>query len=195
MDLTGSRGRLLVVLSGLLFSFVACSLINPRTYTAGPYRGRVIDAETKEPVIGAVVLMYWVRESPGLFMNRESFLSAEETLTDEGGRFVVGRWPRISLIPGTWVSQPYIFIYQPGYRRCPAWCVGPPAPHEGGEGWVGAMQSGRAVFELPRAKTRQERLEAQGGFPAAVPFKNMPALLQLVNRERLELGLQPVGIK
>ena len=33
---------------------------------AGPYRGRVIDAETKEPLAGAVVLVYWLRNAPAI---------------------------------------------------------------------------------------------------------------------------------
>ena len=71
----------------------------------GPYRGRVIDAETKQPLEGAVVLAIWETKTPGVAGYGYSYLDSEEVLTDENGRFVVGRHPPKSLFLA-WVDGP-----------------------------------------------------------------------------------------
>ncbi len=89
-------------------------------FADGPYRGRVIDAETKEPLAGAVVVVYWIRNAPGIGHGpAESFLGAEEALTDDRGEFIVGKNPPSNWIPFTWRSLPNFIIFQPGYGYFP----------------------------------------------------------------------------
>ena len=44
------------VLSLLLLAVCGCGRLNP-LFAGGPYKGKVIDSETKEPLSGAVVLI------------------------------------------------------------------------------------------------------------------------------------------
>ena len=75
-----------MLISALLFlSVPAFGLFQP-LIAGGPYRGRVIDAETKQPLEGAVVLAVWENKTPGVAGYGYSYLDSEEVLTDENRR-------------------------------------------------------------------------------------------------------------
>jgi hypothetical protein len=157
----------------------------------------VIDAETKQPLEGAVVLAVWKRESPGLVQRASGFLDAEEVLTDRNGRFVVGKHPPVTLIPGTWVDGPYLTIFYSGYGFYPRYHVSPPIPAFGGiDTILEMMEKEEVVFQLPPLKTREERLKVQRGVISSdAPAAKMPNLIRLLNLERERLGLEPIHTK
>lgn len=73
-----------------------------------PIQGKVIDAQTRRPVVGAVVGIYWVREKwgfPGLGSNRERYGSSD-AVTDAEGRFSIPKYPHGSHVMG---------VYKEGY--------------------------------------------------------------------------------
>ena len=155
-----------------------CGPLNPM-FAGGPYRGKVIDAETKKPIAGAVVLVYWQRLAPGIGHGpAEGFLDAEEVLTDSNGEFVVGKNPPASLIPGTWVSRAYVTIFQPGYGYFPLYQVSP-APSLGLDKLNQALEQ-YAVIELPKLRTREERLKVIDRLGlTGVPDEKKPNLRRL----------------
>ena len=164
-------------------------------FAAGPYRGRVIDAETKEPLAGAVVLVYWIRNAPGIGHGpAESFLGAEEALTDDRGEFIVGENPPSNWIPFTWRSLPKFIIFQPGYGYFPRhFATTPPLPPTGFGGLLKIMEKQPVVFELPRLTRREDRLfVVRGVNPLVVPEREMPHLIRSLNQERMNLGLPAV---
>lgn len=164
------------------------------SYAAGPYRGRVVDAETKEPLVGAVVLMSWYRMAPGLGHASSSFMDAEETLTDERGEFVVGKNPPMNLMPLTWLRPPNMVIFLPGYAYYPRHYAVDPQPAGSDEALYALMEKQVVVFELPRLKTREERVFLVGmADPVTVPDNKKPLLRRRTNEDRKELGLPPVG--
>jgi hypothetical protein len=57
------------------------------THEFGPFMGKVVDAETGEPIEGAVVLIVFSIESSSLGGSVNSFADAIETLTDAQGEF------------------------------------------------------------------------------------------------------------
>ncbi|MEW6001106.1 MAG: hypothetical protein AB1638_00420 [Nitrospirota bacterium] len=72
----------------LIISF---SVSSAELYSGGPWGGRVIDADTKEPIEGAVVVAIWRREydsfpdrGAGIFLHE-----IKETLTDKDGQFEI----------------------------------------------------------------------------------------------------------
>jgi len=77
----------------------------------GPFIGRIIDADTKEPIEGVVVLIEW-RESH-MFAG-STFYDARETLTDKKGDFYI---PRIWVFnPLVWLrAEADVIIYKSGY--------------------------------------------------------------------------------
>lgn len=77
----------------------------------GPFRGQVIDAETGRPIAGAHVAVLWIREPPSLHY-AQWFYDAEETVTDNEGRFEI---PRETRLLTAWVRGPDIHLFAPGY--------------------------------------------------------------------------------
>jgi len=162
---------------------------------AGPYRGRVVDAETKEPLAGAVVLVYWIRNAPAIGHGpAQSFLGAEEALTDDRGEFIVAENPPSNWIPFTWRSLPNFIIFQPGYGYFPRhFATTPPLPPTGFEGLLKIMEKQPVVFELPRLTRREDRLFVVDTVnPLVVPRDQIRNFIRLLNNERRNLHLQPL---
>jgi len=109
-------------------------------YSGGPWRGRVIDADTKEPIEGAVVVAIWRREYDGIpDAGAATFLhDVKETLTDKSGQFEIPAyretgenkslwrekdlkgWGGATLfIPGPTINEPDFIIYRPSYGNYP----------------------------------------------------------------------------
>lgn len=55
----------------------------------GDYRGKVIDADTNEPIEGVVVLGVWYKEYTGAPGAIHKFYDARETVTDKNGEFSI----------------------------------------------------------------------------------------------------------
>ena len=78
----------------------------------GPYKGKVVDAETKEPIEEAVAMVYWNKRH---FFAGSTVIDYQETLTDKNGDFS---------LPGIWVLNPWkrltsdaiLTIYKSGYH-------------------------------------------------------------------------------
>ena len=103
----------------ILIGFVLCWVVllagfSPKAYAQnyrGPFEGRVLDAETRQPIEGAVVFVRWVKRHMG---SRATFYDAAEVLTDEKGEFY---------IPKKWSWNPWtnlvmdsrIIIFKGGY--------------------------------------------------------------------------------
>ena len=152
-------------------------------YSSGPYWGRVIDAETKQPLAGAAVIAVWLWEGPGLGHPREGLHDVLEVLTDAEGEFTIPGKTHFSL-SGT-VNEPEVIIYYPGYGPFPRYQVQPK-----GAALDSAFRE-HTVVELRRLRTRPERQE-HAGFPArtvVVPPEKMPNLIRLLDQERRALGL------
>ena len=184
----------LTLVTLVLVGLVVGALPAADAFAAGPYRGRVIDAETKEPLAGAVVLVYWIRNAPAIGHGpAQSFLGAEEALTDDRGEFIVGENPPSNWIPFTWRSLPNFIIFQPGYGYFPRhFATTPPLPPTGFEGLLKIMEKQPVVFELPRLTTREDRLFVISTVdPLLVPKTYKPVLIRLLNRDRRELHLPP----
>ncbi|NJD55145.1 MAG: carboxypeptidase regulatory-like domain-containing protein [Nitrospirae bacterium] len=191
---TSTQKQILLLLfasSLLLLTASGCGVLYPLS-AGGPYKGRVIDTETKQPLEGAVVLAVWQSVTPTVADQAYSYLDAEEVLTDSNGRFVVGKHPPMTLRPG-WVEGPHITIYSPGYGFYPRYQVSPSIPtglHGGTDELLRRMEKEEMIIELPRL-TREERLYfvhlSVDDFD--VPDKNKRNLLRLRNIEKKALGL------
>jgi hypothetical protein len=172
------RSRL--VLAGLLLlgSLATCATAQAREKW-GPFRGQFVDAETGEPIPGAVVLVVWWKEE-GLFHSQRRFYDAREGVSDAQGRFEV---PRLSPPFFSFSIQPrQMLFFAPGYKY-DSLSLTPPD----GEEFVNPT-----VLKMRRLKTREERIENQRRYPPSIPARKMPLLLEALNRERVALGLEPI---
>lgn len=149
-------------------------------YHKPEFRGRVIDAETKEPIEGAVVVVVYyktvIRLAPESF---DVIKNIRETVTTQDGAFTIPSYSSMT-DPLSFDFNVEFIIYKRGYGNFPGYQKTPsgiaPKDHElffsreiGSEGelelWVeGEKRPERKKFavkfgivELPKLKTREER--------------------------------------
>lgn len=179
--------RLALILSlCLIAAGIGMTQVGWLLYTGGPYRGQLLDAETRQPLEGATVLFYWRRHVYGGAGGPVKFpLNAKEVLTDKEGFFHIPSFIGVSLNPLSVVLKPNWFAYYPGYTSDQV-IVTPP---------TGVPLKDPTVILLRRLVHREERLRAVDVFPGDVPDEAMPNLIRLVNMERTALGLKPVRVQ
>jgi hypothetical protein len=156
-----------------------------------PYTGRVIDAETRQPLEGAVVVARWNRDTFGWVANISKHQAAREVRTDRDGRFVIEartleRWaPRRT-------KPPEITILAFGYGFFPRFQTHP-------RDFTGSalFANGKGTtIQLRRLDPKERRdqismLDPFGLSPR--PFKDIPQFMQLVNQESEAVGLEPLS--
>lgn len=157
-------------------------------YSSGPYRGRVLDSETQEPLVGAAVLMILYKQVPVGGHMPETFVDAVEMLTNVEGEFTIPRQTQTILFG--WLLAPTLVVYYPGYAPYPSLHARPQ-----GRGVTTAYEQKVFSVELPKLKTQEERVEHAGipVYAGGVPERKMPNLIRLVNEERQALALKPIG--
>lgn len=154
----------------------------------GPYRGRVIDAQTKAPLAGAVVVARWLRDRVYPLHSVQENYAVRETLTDADGRFVLEAKDVEEGAPRR-TYHPEFLIFIPGYGSFPHLHIAP-------RGFTGGIfERAGSIVELPRLEGREERrrhlrMFGHGDFSDR-PFKELPELVRRINAERIDLGLQP----
>lgn len=171
---------------------VATGCFGHLVYPSDTYRGKVIDAETKEPLVGAVVLAIWYREAPGLGGHGPAvdYHDALEALTDAQGEFTVPAKTHLTTIGK--IREPEFVIYYPGYGYYSGFQV-----HPIGKEITAAYEQKFFHVELRQLKIREERMKVRDITASSisdVPDAKMPHLVDLVNKERLDLGLQPIRL-
>jgi len=168
----------------MLFLGTGCAIISHY----GPYYGKVVDAETKEPLEGAAVLAVYYTTSSGPGGSLSHYLDAQETVTDKNGEF---RIPPLTVttfrVLHGFDAHPLFTIFKPGYGAYPNHKdVKPIFPY-------GSLPPKQYVtIELPKLKTREERLLNYGCDPLSdVPETKYKNLFRLIQEERKTLGLEP----
>ncbi|MGA2193311.1 MAG: carboxypeptidase-like regulatory domain-containing protein [Nitrospirota bacterium] len=148
---------------------------------AGPWRGRVIDSETKGPIEGAAVVAVWYGSRLTLDEGSMQYFSdARETVTDKDGRFEL---PAYKYNPTFQSKNPKFTIFKPGYGAFPLKSATP----EGLDSEY--FTTGGGLVELPKLKTRKERLDTLvhlGYFN----FMKTPNLFRYREIESKDLGLR-----
>lgn len=151
----------------------------------GPYRGQVLDAVTKQPIHGVVVVAVWYYSSPTLGGDVQHLHDALETVTDEQGHFLIDA-PAIERSAPRRTSFPDFTFFKPGYRYFKGWFASPDAM---------ADRRNRPLLgmvELTPLTDRKERLESWREVSALRSFeadKRLPLFLNALAEERRALGL------
>src|SRR4030067_756890 len=167
---------------------IACCHVNAHAGKFGPFEGSIVDAETKEPIEGVVVLFEWLQSR--LFGNA-IFIDVQEALTDKDGKFY---------IPGIWVLQPWrrlntaasVFIYKSGYGSTSA------AMGQMSGLWDALLeiewgaQKGTFIWKLENDKpvlmlkklTMEERKKYGTPGTGNIPHEKKKLLIQEINKER-----------
>lgn len=147
----------------------------------GPFRARIVDVETNEPIAGVAVLVIWWESVPNPVQGQRRFFDSRETVTDPEGRFVT---PRLSppffsfrILPAE------IVLFAPGYVE-----ESEHVTPKGGQAFVDSTE-----IRMRRLKTRLELMNKRRARPGGVPDENMPGFLRAINIERKMLGLGQIG--
>jgi hypothetical protein len=184
-----------LILLGLwwLLSWTESSLAKP---WHGPWKAQVVDAETRQPLEGAVVLFWWRRCYLGDAHCVGTYYDSEEVVTGSDGRFVL---PFLTHFEG-----PERVIFKPGYGR---WSFPrhPKAKLLEGlplEEWRNQMHKHEAeieqwnqeqwerfegegaVIELRPLKTKEDWQMRGDPTPGGVPSEKMPRFIEAIERER-----------
>ncbi len=179
-----------IVITNILLLFTFFFQLSP-VEADGPYRGKVIYAETKEPIEGAVVLGVWRKRELFSFHPDYLFEEAKEVLTDKEGAFTLpGHVMGSSIIDPMSRNQIRIYIYKPGYGSFPRFQVSP-NPKQSFSKLLKPFET-HVLVELPKLDTREERLRVQGCPSGDIHDKKLKNWIRLMRIESKNLGIKGV---
>jgi hypothetical protein len=185
-------------ISGLCALLLALILSPPTVDALGPWKAQVVDAETRQPLAGGVVVAVWKKYLPvegtvGIF----EYVDSIEEVTGGDGQFVIPERD-FSATNSHILDEPDFYLFKPGYGQ---WRF------QGEEGWLklnpaekkkryeeaGRQFEGKGItIEMPPLKTREERLKFyQSGRrqPGIAPPNKIKRWTDAQQAERKYLGL------
>jgi len=104
--------KLFLILLGMLIFTIAAGCMQVAGYERD-YKGRVVDAETGQPIPGVVALGVWYTKTPTPAGSTSHFHDAKETVTDGKGEFTI---PGKGLKILSNVEPMDILIFKAGYE-------------------------------------------------------------------------------
>jgi len=178
--------RIVTIVLYVVFCVMSAGCVQVVGYE-GDYKGRVIDAETGQPISGVVVLGVWYSKTPTPAGSTSHFHDARETVTDEKGNFTLSG-KGIKILSS--VEPANISIYKAGYEYV-----------ELGS-WESLTYSkilrekikwegDRAIIPLKKMTMQERRKEGTPSRPS-IPDEKMQLLTKEVNKDRVERGLPPL---
>jgi hypothetical protein len=189
--------RRAVILAGILIMFlmsiswvlISWGYLRPFFYE-GTYQGRVVDAETREPLEGVVILGVWYTETPSVGGGVQHYYDAREAVTDKNGDFSIpGHGVRIlsNLLP----MRPIIF--KAGYAYLECFWVKKWLNDERTCG-VKVTWDGKIPVIPLKKLSLEERLNdlyVPPGPPSDAPYEKVKHYLKEVDKYRIERGWKP----
>ena len=170
-----------VLICFALLSLTSCAY--PIRYD-GPYSGRVIDADTREPIEGVVVLGTWSIFHNNLAGGSHTFYDARETVTDKKGEFSI---PGMGLRVSSNLDPMDVLIFKSGYS------------YIGSTSWDALKISSyyremikwegdRVILPLKKVTFEERKKMGLPSRPNA-PINKMRMLTDEINKARLTCGL------
>ena len=164
----------------LISMCVACAGCASMMRIDGPYEGKVIDAETRQPVEGAVVHGSWHKVQLG---GAHEYYDSYEVLTDKDGGFKI---PGKGLLILSEIEDMTLIIFKAGYKQ---WTPNSWSGLKEGK-WQNqevVWSDNKGTFKLYKM-TIQERKKRGVDFSVLVPA-NKERLLRIErNKEMIEIG-------
>jgi len=167
-------------------------------YHERSFKGRVIDAETKEPIEEAVVVAQYHSNVLGPTGSHTTLIDVQEALTDSRGEFFIPSKTRI-IYPLSVGDDTSFLVWKPGYNRKDIW-----------GGYFFAKEPGTienrpthtdkglelkpvriGIVEVTKLRTKEERLK---GMPSPVGDldRKQTNLIKAINEERRYLGVRGI---
>lgn len=176
----------------LIFILMILSLQTGCLYAArydGPYHGKVVDQQTREPIEGAVVLGTWSVYHFSLAGQYGTYYDAQEAVTDKNGEFVI---PGVGLRILSSVRPMSAMIFKAGYSYYQSgfWDTMKNDYLNKDVQWEGEIP----IFPLKKL-TMDERKRSET-FPSTPPTEasldKVGLMLKEINIEASERGLEPI---
>ena len=153
-----------------------------------PFKGKVVDTDTKEPIDEAAVLaVYYVTEAS--IMGSNSYVvDGQDTVTDKNGEFKLPRKRRWFVLHRGY-PEGKLVIFKPGYGTFPRHQRS--VAVEENKSWPPPGKF--IVYELPKLDTMEERSKNLPGAFAfdEVPYAQQEKFIKTINQEAIDLGISP----
>ena len=184
---------MLILLGVLLITLLLYGCFQRLVAYDGTYQGRIIDAETGEPLEGVVVLGVWHTETPSVGGGVMSYYDAREAVTDKNGDFSIpgqGLKVATNLLP----MQPIIF--KSGYAYLQFFWDKESLNDERACG-VNVTWDGRIPVIPLKKLSPEERHNPKSiyssipGPPIKAPYEKVKFFVKEMNKERIERGFKP----
>jgi len=182
-----------ILLIGLVIGFCLLSGMSlfKGEYYLSSFEGKVVDADTKEPLKDAVVLAVYYEETISPAGSGHYAVDAQETLTDSDGQFrIPSKTVKSKDIRGKLECN--LIIFKVGYGFFPDHKLSK-AVGEEYKGWPTPEKY--IMYEIPKLKTREERDNNIHFSRPNVPNSLMKEFIKLLNQERVYLGYDPFTIE
>ena len=142
----------------------------------GPFRGRVVDADSGAPVPGAVVYLIWLEVTLNPFRPYHDFYDARVAVTDGRGAYEIPRRPT-PFRPGR-ILGPYRDYIAPGYILVDV---------------ASAPDGGQLFLMRDAARVSPERRSASAGhgYYDFIPKARRGEVLATINAARRQMNLPP----
>ena len=158
----------------------------------GPFMGKVIDVETKEPIEGAAVLAVYYTYSSTVGGRVSHYTNAQEAVTDAKGEFRIPPLKDFTFkLFGHHDEQVRFTIFKSGYGA-----FGGTSQSQGV--FIDGMKSPNSflpqdkhiLIELPQLKTKEEIRWNLPSIEPNAPHSKQRNLIKLIDEERIKLGLE-----
>lgn len=163
----------ITVIFGILLGFMMVSLIYTGGwlfYYDGAYKGKVVDEETNQPIEGAAVVAVWyIQRYGGAAGPIAKLLTAKEAVTDKNGVFKIPSMISFHWWPFATLDKPKISVFKSGFSGIKKY----------------NYDIRNAIIQLPKARTRKERLKAMtdAEFADNIPPWKIPNFLKMLDEE------------
>ncbi|MEN8225655.1 MAG: hypothetical protein ABFS05_09885 [Bacteroidota bacterium] len=163
------------------------------TYKYGPYIGKVIDAQTEEPIEGAAVHIRFHTSTPDVGGGHSTYAGSVECLTNKNGEFNVSYRATTFRFFSLWGEYAGLVVFKPEYGAFPRYKGTSITPDSGVDGIKVGNKSIIRIIRLPKLNTKKERRNNLSSlYLGRTPLEEMKIIKKLANQERIYLGLEPL---
>jgi hypothetical protein len=171
------KKRLIILIGSVFFlsGFTCIACID------GPYKGKVVDAVTGEPIEGVVVLAVWRKNNPTPAGGISKYNDARETLTDKNGDFEIqGKGLRVFSTLDVMIT-----IFKAGYKYRDSLWVSLKR-----DNW----KDGKALIPLRKLTVEERKRQGSPFPPTEAPLEKVKLFINEINKNEVELGRKPIKI-
>ena len=180
------KQMIVLVLLAMCFLLLSGMSLLTGKYYLSSFEGKVVDAETKEPIEGAAVLAVYFKETFSPAGSNHYAVDAQETLTGTDGQFKIpSKAGRSDDYRGRLDCN--LIIFKPGYGVFPNHRLSSAV----GENKSWPPPEKYIVYELPKLKTKDEisRNAFEIKIDYDLQFNKQKIIINAVNKEFESLGL------